>query len=188
MKLYIPVAIQELGTSVGIDSFSGETTKEFRMEKVDSFSGETTKEFRMEKVNTLPDNFPASSPYGESTTEENNDDDIKDIDELPTKYTKLMLFGEWILHQLTISDADREKARTILKVYDDPDIQYDFYNTFAKSEKQITKSMKKHISQQKKLPKHLETCGAKLDIPKTRNQILKEEYINKLIAMFDVHP
>jgi len=31
-----PVAIQELGTSVGIDSFSGETTKEFRMEKENS--------------------------------------------------------------------------------------------------------------------------------------------------------
>ena len=48
--------------------------------------------------------------------------------------------------------------------------------------------MKKHISQQKKLPKNIQTYGVPTDIPKTRNQILKEEYINKLIAMFDVHP
>ena len=139
-------------------------------------------------VNILPDNFPESSPHSFSPTEENNDDDIKDIDELPDKYTKLLVFGEWILNQIHISDADREIARNILKVYDEPDIQYDFYNTFTKSEKQITKSMKKHISQQKKLPKQIETCVVKQDIPKTRNQILKEEYINKLIAMFDVQP
>jgi hypothetical protein len=140
-------------------------------------------------VNILPYNSPESSPTSSiNSPEENNDDDIKDIDELPTKYTKLMVFGEWILTQLNISDADRENARTILKVYDEPDIQYDFYNTFTKTEKQITKSMKKHISQQKKLPKQIETCVVKQDIPKTRNQILKEEYINKLIAMFDVQP
>ena len=117
--------------------------------------------------------------------EKNNDDIETHLDELPAKYTKLMVFGEWILDQLNISDIERENARNILKAYDDPDVQYEFYNTFAKSEKQITKNMKKHISQQKKLPKTIAVHGIiKPDIQKTRNQILKEEYINKLIAMF----
>jgi hypothetical protein len=133
-----------------------------------------------------PDNSPASSI---SSHEENNDYDIKqNIDELPAKYTKLLVFGEWILNQIHISDADRENARNILQVYNEPHTQYDFYNTFATSEKQIQKTMKKHISQQKKLPKNIAPCGAKQDIPKTLNQILKEEYINTLIAMFDVQP
>jgi hypothetical protein len=115
------------------------------------------------------------------------DDDIKYIDELPAKYIKLLVFGEWILQNIHISDIDRENARNILKAYDEPDAQYEFYNTFAKSEKQIIKHMKKHISQQKKLPKTIAVHGIiKTDIPKTRNQILKEEYINKLIAMFTI--
>lgn len=140
-------------------------------------------------VNILPYNSPESSPKSSiNSPEENNDDDIKDIDELPTKYTKLMVFGEWMLNQLHISDADRENARNILKVYNEPHTQYDFYNTFATSEKQIQKAMKKHISQQKKLPKNSAPCCAKQDIPKTRNQILKEEYINTLISMFDEQP
>jgi len=119
--------------------------------------------------------------------DENTNIDITHMDELPAKYTKLLVFGEWILNQLHISDADRENVRNILHVYDEPDAQYEFYNTFATSEKQIQKNMKKHISQQKKLPKNIQTYGVPTDIPKTRNQILKEEYINKLIAMFDVH-
>ena len=119
--------------------------------------------------------------------EKNNDDiDITHPDELPPKLARLMVFGEWILYQLHISDdIERENVRNILHVYDEPDAQYEFYNTFATSEKQITKKMKKHISQQKKLPKTIAIQGIiKPDIPKTRNQILKEEYINKLIAMF----
>ena len=118
--------------------------------------------------------------------EKNNDDiDITHLDELPPKLARLMVFGEWILNQLNISDIERENARNIFHVYDEPDAQYDFYNTFATSEKQITKNMKKHISQQKKLPKTIAMHSMiKTDIPKTRNQILKEEYINKLIAMF----
>ena len=140
-------------------------------------------------VNISPDNSPASSPASSISSHDETDDfDIKqDIDELPAKYTKLLVFGEWILNQIHISDADRENARNILHVYNEPHTQYDFYNTFATSEKQIQKTMKKYISQQKKLPKNIAPCGAKQDIPKTRNQILKEEYINTLIAMFDVH-
>ena len=138
--------------------------------------------------------YPDSCSSLINIDKKNNDDidididiaiDITHLDELPAKYTKLMVFGEWILNQLNISDIEREKARNILKVYDEPDAQYEFYNTFAKTENQITKNMKKHISQQKKLPKTIAMHGIiKTDIPKTRNQILKEEYINKLIAMF----
>jgi hypothetical protein len=139
-----------------------------------------------------PDNSPASSISSHDETDDyyiKQDIDIKqNMDELPAKYTKLLVFGEWILNQIHISDADRENARNIFQVYNEPHTQYDFYNTFATSEKQIQKTMKKHISQQKKLPKNIAHCSAKQDIPKTRNQILKEEYINTLISMFDVQP
>ena len=65
--------------------------------------------------------------------DENTNIDITHMDELPAKYTKLLVFGEWILNQLHISDADRENVRNILHVYDEPDAQYEFYNTFATS-------------------------------------------------------
>lgn len=141
----------------------------------------------MKLYTQLQDNkiYPDSCSLIDIDEKHNDDIDITHLEELPPKLARLMVFGEWILYQLHISDIERENVRNILHVYDEPDAQYEFYNIFTTSEKQITKNMKKHISQQKKLPKPIAIHGIiKTDIPKTRNQILKEEYINKLIDMF----
>jgi len=112
---------------------------------------------------------------------------------LPNKYMKLMHFGFWLLSNTpicnsicdpTISTNNHiEDVLDKLCLYANVETQADFYEKFYASEKEIAKSMRKFIAEKMKDQRKVDITANEI-VPKGRDQILRDAFIDNIIASF----
>jgi hypothetical protein len=105
---------------------------------------------------------------------------------LPNKYAKLMHFGFWLLSNVSISHNEMEDVLVKLCLYADVETQMNFYENFYAEEKEIAKSLRKFSSEKLKELKKAQLVTKEAG-PKGRDQILREAFIDNIIAKFNVH-
>jgi hypothetical protein len=104
---------------------------------------------------------------------------------LPNKYAKLLHFGVWILSNLDISKEERNIAFEKMCVYANVESQVDFYENFYTEEKEIAKSMRKFIAEMAKENRKSELAIKGIIVPKGRDQLLRDIFIDSVIARFN---
>ena len=99
---------------------------------------------------------------------------------LPNKYAKLMHFGFWLISNTDMSNDIRNEFFDKLNMFENVETQSDFFENFYSDEKETAKTMRKFITErlreQKKAQKEI--------LPKGRDQILRDAYIDNIIARF----
>jgi hypothetical protein len=103
---------------------------------------------------------------------------------LPNKYTKLMHFGFWLLSRADISDEERNTIFEKLCLFADVEDQTCFYENFYEKEKEIAKSMRKFSADKIKEQRKLHVIKDMI-LPKGRDQILRDAFIDSIIAAFN---
>ena len=99
---------------------------------------------------------------------------------LPNKYAKLMKFGVWLLANINISNDIRNEYFEKLNVFAPMETQADFYENFYSGEKETAKTMRKFITERLR-----EQRKVQKDIgPKGRDQILRDAFIDNIMAKF----
>lgn len=103
---------------------------------------------------------------------------------LPNKYAKLMCFGFWLLSQKNISDNIRDACFDKLKLFENASEQIDFYEGFQNEEKETAKAIRKLVKTQKENKAKQSFSDPKEYVPKGRDGLLRDVYIDKLISNF----
>ena len=100
---------------------------------------------------------------------------------LPGKYSKLLLFGVWLLSNISMSDDKRKECFDRIKLYDNVDDQTAFYEEFYRNRTQLAKSCNKMISVYNTSQKKANAETSDNDIPLGRDELLRNTFITKLI-------
>jgi len=101
---------------------------------------------------------------------------------LPNKYAKLMNFGVWLLANANVSNDIRNDFFDKLNVFANVETQADFYENFYSGEKETAKTMRKVITERLREQRKVQKDIA----PKGRDQILRDAFIDNIIASFGV--
>ena len=104
---------------------------------------------------------------------------------LPNKYAKLMHFGVWLIENVDMSNDIRNDFFDKLNLFENVEVQADFFENFYSSEKDTAKTMRKFINETIREQKKAQLV-AKETGPKGRDQILRDAYIDNIIAKFGV--
>jgi hypothetical protein len=106
---------------------------------------------------------------------------------LPNKYAKLMHFGVWLITNanLDISNDIRNDFFDKLNLFENMEVQADFFENFYSGEKETAKTMRKFINETIREQKKSQVL-AKETGPKGRDQILRDAFIDSIIAKFGV--
>jgi hypothetical protein len=102
---------------------------------------------------------------------------------LPNKYAKLMHFGFWLLSRADISDEEHNTVFEKLCLFADVEDQTDFYDNFYEKEKEIAKSMRKFSADKIKEQRKVHVIKDMI-LPKGRDQILRDAFIDTIIVRF----
>jgi hypothetical protein len=104
---------------------------------------------------------------------------------LPNKYAKLMHFGVWLISNVDMSNDIRNDFFDKLNLFENIDVQADFFENFYSGEKETAKTMRKFINETIREQKKAQLV-AKETGPKGRDQILRDAFIDNIIAKFGV--
>ena len=104
---------------------------------------------------------------------------------LSNKYAKLMHFGVWLISNVDMSNEIRNDFFNKLNVFENVETQANFFDNFYSCEKETAKTMRKFITE--KLREHKKAQMVAKEIgPKGRDQILRDAFIDNIIAKFGV--
>jgi hypothetical protein len=105
---------------------------------------------------------------------------------LPNKYAKLMHFGVWLITNANVSNDIRNDFFDKLNVFANVEVQSDFFENFYSGEKEIAKTMRKFSAEKIKELRKAANEVHKETGPKGRDQILRDAFIDSIIAKFGV--
>jgi hypothetical protein len=93
-----------------------------------------------------------------------------------------MNFGVWLLVNINISNDIRNEYFDKLNVFANVETQANFYENFYSGENETAKTMRKFITERLKEQRKVQ----KDILPKGRDQILRDAFIDNIIASFVV--
>lgn len=102
---------------------------------------------------------------------------------LPNKYAKLIHFGVWLISNVDMSNDIRNDFFDKLNVFENVETQADFFENFYTGEKETAKTMRKFITETLREQKKAQMIAKEIG-PKGRDQILRDAFIDNIIAKF----
>jgi hypothetical protein len=97
-----------------------------------------------------------------------------------------MHFGVWLIENADMSNDIRNDFFDKLNVFANLETQSDFFENFYSSEKDTAKTMRKFITETIREQRKAANEGPKETGPKGRDQILRDAFIDNIIAKFGV--
>ena len=104
---------------------------------------------------------------------------------LSNKYAKLMHFGVWLISNVDMSNEIRNDFFNKLNVFENVETQANFFDNFYSCEKETAKTMRKFITEKLREQKKTQLVAKEIG-PKGRDQILRDAFIDNIIAKFGV--